>query len=91
VTGSDAVGGLVKLKAKERTTGDRQYRLVCECGTYLGFTKMSRNVGSQTLGDNLESLMARQLGITSSLWRSIAGCQKGLREFLTAHGHWHKT
>ena len=90
MTGDDAVAGLKKLPASARNTGDRQYRIVCECGAYLGFTKMSRNTGNRNISANLESLMARQMGISTRLWRDIAGCTKGLREFLTAQGHWHK-
>lgn len=90
MTADDADAGVKKLLPISRTTGDRQFRFVCDCGTVLGWTKMSRKLGTKNLGANLESLMARQMGITSKLWRDIAGCKKGLDEFLKAQGHWHR-
>ena len=89
MTRDDAAAGLKKLDPVTRTTGDRQYRLVRDCGAYLGWTKMSRKLGTAHLGAALEVAMAQQLGIRKALWREIAGCTRGLREFLVAHGHWH--
>jgi hypothetical protein len=91
VNHAEAARGLSKLEPSYRDTGDRQFRIVCECGTYIAQTKMSRKRGTVQLGDRLESAMASQLGVGTPLWRDIAGCTKGLREFLTAHGHWHRT
>lgn len=89
MTTDEAVAGVRKLDPVSRDTGDRQYRLVCECGTYLGWTKMSRKPGNAHLGPWLEGAMAQQLGIEKALWRDIAACSKGRREFLAAHGHLH--
>ena len=89
MTQGQALEGVKKLKASHRSTKHDHYSVTCDCGTYLGGTKMSRKPASMQLGASLESAMATQLGIQTGLWRDIAGCTKGLREYLTALGHQH--
>lgn len=90
MTHGEAADGLKKLDPAFRPGARHpQFRVSCDCGAYLGQTRMSRKRASVQLGAQLVSAMATQLGIDTRLWRDIAGCSKGQREFLTAHGHWH--
>lgn len=90
MTQGEAIQGLKKLNYSFRSgTKHPQFRVECGCGVFLAQTRVSRRNASVQLGAMLESAMAKQLGIETKLWREIAGCQKGQKEYLTAHGHWH--
>lgn len=91
MTLGEALQGLKKLNASFRSGAKHpQFRVHCDCGAYLGHTRVSRKGATMQLGARLESAMATQLGIDVHLWRDIAGCQRGQREYLTALGHWHR-
>lgn len=81
----DALVGLEKLLPGVRESGDRVFVIHCECGTKIGWTKLSRKVAGKDLGPNLEGMMAHQLGIRIDLWRLIAGCQRGQADYLAVH------
>ncbi len=76
-----------KLEPEARETGDRQFRIRCPAGHYLGFTKMSRKPGGRDLSDQLQGLMCTQLGVPRSFWRDLAGCTKSRADYLALLDH----
>ena len=82
-------GGLRKLGARRRDTGDRVYTVRCDCGMWLGWTKLSRQPRSRDLGPSLARLIPQQLNVDAAMWADIAGCTKGRDEYLVARGHAH--
>lgn len=78
-------------KLTDSVNGDhKNYEVLCPtCQVHLGATHVSHGKSSQDIGDALVSLMARQLNISRVLWLDIAGCTKGLPEYLAERGHSH--
>jgi hypothetical protein len=77
----DVKTGLDKLDAKEEPRRHMTYTVYDDDGTFLGETYISHGV--RDIDDNLLSLMARQLKITSSLWKNIIGCSKGRLDYIS--------
>lgn len=74
--------GLDKLKAEEDESRRHiTYRIYDDDGVFLGETYMSH--GGKDIGDNLLSLMARQLKINLSFWKAVIGCSKGRSEYIS--------
>ncbi len=78
----------VKLRGIVRESGDRILHVVCECGTELGWTKVSRKPNEQ-IGQDLVSLIQKQLNIPKQLLVEIVGCSKGRTDYQIARGHGH--
>jgi hypothetical protein len=64
------------------------YRIVCDCGTYLGRTYLSHGSPGKDIGTNANK-MAQQLRIPMALFRELAGCTASRPEYLMARGHNH--
>ena len=77
-----------KLHASPHEGGDRKLVIYCECGGYLGWTKVSRKPSEQ-VGPMIANAIPKQLGIEGVLWLEIAGCTKGWLDYQTARGHAH--
>lgn len=83
--------GVSKLASvPPRSTTDLLWRIECpSCGAYLGWTKVSKKPDSTQLGRVVDGEIPKQLQIPAGLWRDIAGCTRGLAEYLAARGHTH--
>lgn len=77
-----------KLRARVTEGADRKFRVVCDCGDYLGWTKVSRKPNEQ-IGAPIEAKIPGQLGINRPLWEEISGCRKGWLDYQAALGHAH--
>lgn len=76
-----------KLDPETRDTGDRIWIIKC-CGRTVGYCKRSRARGrKKDIGRVVAGQIPAELGIDRALWRDIAGCSKGRREYLEARGH----
>ena len=84
MTTREATRGVNKLAPTSRESGDRIFEVRCDCGTKVGWTKLSRKAPGADLGNRLPSIMAHQLGISLELWRLLAGCQRGRPDYLEA-------
>ena len=83
----EAESGILKLAPLPRDTGDRIYRIQCDGGHAIGWTKRSRRHAADDLSQNLEGLMIRQLQVTKPFWRELTGCTKGRPEYLELRAH----
>jgi hypothetical protein len=88
VTGGEAEHGIRKLSPKVVDTDHRMFRVVCDCGVYIGRTHLSHGASGRDLG-TLANLMARQLHIPMTTFRDLVGCTIGRAEYLAARGHQH--
>jgi hypothetical protein len=87
----DVKRGVQKLTdSPPRITTDILWTVECPaCGIYLGWTKVSKKPDGTDLGRFIEGSIPHQLNIPSALWRDIAGCTRGLDEYLASRGHSH--
>jgi hypothetical protein len=88
VTGREAERGLRKLTDQVVDTDHQFFRVLCDCGAYVGRTHLSHGPKGRDIGD-LASKMARQLSIPMPLFRDIVTCTAGRAEYLAARGHQH--
>lgn len=84
----EAERGILKLDPIESSKKHLKYRVVCDCGEYLGQTYLSHPHRSDDY-THLVSSIARQLRVTSPFVRELGACTKGRAEYLVERGHDH--